>query len=67
MIIQKRDGSLVEEPIPYRLSPEHDRLYVEIDPDEVDQQANLVARLINLAFDALGARHLEVHVLSDKH
>lgn len=66
MIIQKRDGSLMEEPVPVRNRYDRERYYVEVEPNDVDEQASLVARLITMAFDVLGARHLEVRVRGDE-
>lgn len=65
VIIQKRDGSLLEEPH-RKQNGERDHYYAEIAPANVDEQANLVERIIVMAFDVLGARHLEVRVQSSR-
>lgn len=61
MIIQNRDGSLLEEPRHKRNSDSR-RYYAEIQPDDLDQQSSLIERIITMAFDVFGARHLEVRV-----
>ncbi|MBC8163106.1 MAG: hypothetical protein H7Z42_18015 [Roseiflexaceae bacterium] len=61
MIIQKRDGSLVE-PSTHTSHDAERHFYAEIAPDELDVQTSLIERLITMAFDVLGVRHLEVHV-----
>lgn len=66
MIIQKRDGSLVEEPYTTHNPDHQDRYYAEVAPNGLDEQASLVERIISMAFDVLGARHLEVRVRSSK-
>lgn len=65
LIIQKRDGSFLEEPH-RKLNRERDHYYAEVAPADVDEQANLVERIIAMAFDVLGARHLEVRVQSSQ-
>lgn len=65
LIIQKRDGSLVEEPWKTHTT-DRDHYYAEIAPAHVDEQASLVERIIVMAFDVLGAHHLEVRVQSSQ-
>lgn len=62
MIIQNRDGSLLEEPYHARKPGQDDHYYAEVAADDLDEQSNLVERIIAMAFDVLGARHLEVLV-----
>ncbi len=61
MIIQNRDGSFVEEP---RSRQNHDpnHYYAEVAPDVLEKQSGLIERIIAMAFDVFGARHLEVRV-----
>lgn len=65
VIIQKPDGSLLEEPH-HRLNSTRDHYYAEVAPADVDEQANVVARIVAMAFDVFGARHLEVRVQSKR-
>lgn len=62
MIIQNRDGSLIEEPFHTRKRDHDNHYYAEVDADDLDRQTSLVERIIVMAFDVLGARHLEVLV-----
>ena len=62
MIIQNRDGSLIEEPLPKRRTHDSDHYYAEVASDDIEEQSNLIERIIALAFDVLGARHVEVRV-----
>lgn len=61
LLIQNRDGSVVEEPIDKPWGRR--RYYAEVAPTDVEQQSSIVERIINVAFDMFGARHLEVRVL----
>lgn len=63
LIIQDRDGSLVQEPRPPRRTPSHQSAYrVEIPADMLDEQSSLIERVIAFAFDTLGARRVDVRV-----
>jgi len=65
MIIQKPDGSLVDEPLRnWRLKGQQ-RYYVEVPTRLLDEQNNLIDRLITFAFDTLSALHLEVRVYEE--
>lgn len=63
MIIQNRDGSIVEDV--HNQQPERGRgahYYAAVPDHLLDEQSSLIERIIHLAFDALGVRHLEVRV-----
>lgn len=60
MIIQNPDGSLLEE-LPFRPS---ERYYAEVAADDIERQTTLIERIIAMAFDVLGARHVELRVHS---
>lgn len=63
VIIQNRDGSIDKEPGQRRLF-KHKRLgyYAAVPAHLLDDQSTLIDRLIDFAFDTLGARRLEVRV-----
>jgi len=62
LIIQNRDGSLIEEPLHKRRTYDSDHYYAEVASDDIEEQSNLIERIITLAFDVLGANHVEVRV-----
>jgi hypothetical protein len=63
VIIQNRDGSIAEEPGNKRLVRQGTRhYYAEVPHHLLDEESSLIDRIIGLAFDALGARRLEVRV-----
>jgi hypothetical protein len=63
VIIQNPDGSLMQEPDHRRLfQNKQPRYYAAVPADLLDEQSNLIDRLISFAFDTLGSRHLEVRV-----
>ena len=45
-----------------RLQHANQRYYAEVPALALDEQSRLIEQLISLAFDALGARHLDVRV-----
>lgn len=57
MIIQNPDGSLN-----HTQQPDKSDYYAAVPASMLDDQSSLIERLINFAFDILGARHLEVRV-----
>ena len=66
MIIQDRDGSLVEEPRnPRHPQPSQASYSAEIPAALLDEQSSLIDRLIGFAFDTLGADRLEVRVYDE--
>ena len=70
MIIQNRDGSIVKEPGHRRLfKDQRPSYYAAVPAHLLDEQSNLIDRLIDFAFDTLGALHLEVRVYdsSERH
>jgi hypothetical protein len=63
MIFQNPDGTIIEAPT--RHSPEKGwcgRYRVEVSADLLDEQGSTIDWLIGLAFDTLGALHLDVRV-----
>lgn len=62
LIIQRRDGSFIEEPRNKREPNQPGHYYAEVASDDLEEQSNVVERIIAMAFDVLGARHLEVRV-----
>ncbi len=65
MIIQNRDGSLVQEPGRRRSRrKENDQrsYYADLPIALLDEQGGLIERIISFAFDTLDVRHLEMRV-----
>jgi len=62
MIIQNPDGSLVHEPFGNWRLKGLQRYYVELPTRLLDEQSNLIERLINVAFDTLSALQLEMRL-----
>jgi hypothetical protein len=70
LIIQDRDGSLLKEPrklrhprpAESRPTPRQPSYRAEIPAALLDEQSSLIERIINFAFDTLGARHVDVRV-----
>lgn len=63
LIIQNRDGSLVQEHEPKQRPATRQRVYAEVEAPALQQQASLIDRLIAFAFDTIGVVHVEVRVL----
>jgi hypothetical protein len=67
VIIQHRDGSLVQDPESgYFAQIQHERCFADVPAATIDEQSSLIERLITLAFDVIGARHLEVRVRGEE-
>lgn len=63
MIIQDRDGSLLKEPHKLRHpQPTSPSYHAEIPAALLDEQSSLIERIINFAFDTLGARRVDLRV-----
>lgn len=63
MIIQNRDGSIHDDHSDNWYSDmKVDHYYAEVPQASLEEQSNLVSRIIDLAFDVLGVRHVEVRV-----
>jgi hypothetical protein len=65
VIIQNRDGSLVQEPSRKPIFDEANNqrsYYADLPFDLLDEQSRLIERIISFAFDTLGVRHLEMRV-----
>lgn len=63
MIIQNRDGSLMRESRRLRHPrPAQPSYRAEIPAALLDEQSSLIERIIDFAFDTLGARHVDVRV-----
>ena len=63
MIIQDRDGSLIKEPRkPWPNQLVLPSYRVEFPAALLDEQNSLIDRIINFAFDTLGAQRLDVRV-----
>ena len=63
MVIQNPDGSLTCEPEqPRLLRPKKQTYYAQLPAQLLDEQSSLIDRIIDFAFDTLGARRLEVRV-----
>ena len=63
MIIQNRDGSLVQEQRHPRPRQKRQPDYrAEVPAALLDEQSSLIEQIINFAFDTLGALRLEVRV-----
>lgn len=63
MVILKKDGLVEEQP------PSEEgtyRCYAEVSAESLEQQSNLLDKIISFAFDRVGARRLEVRVLDAK-
>ena len=62
-MIQTRDGARVPARSRTRLLQRGARIcYAEVPAHLLDEQSRLIEQLIPIAFDELGARHLEVRV-----
>ena len=61
MVPVERNHACNGEPQP-RLQHANQRYYAEVPALALDEQSRLIEQLIGLAFDALGARHLDVRV-----
>ena len=63
MIILNRDGSIAEEPKRKSL-PNNNGLsyYAAVPKHLLDETSSLIDHIIDLAFDTLGVRHLEVRI-----
>jgi hypothetical protein len=66
VIIQNRDGSIAQEPGHRRLNKRkrHD-YYAAVPAHLLDEQSNLIDRIIGFAFNTLGVRRLEVRVYEE--
>ena len=63
MIIQNRDGSLVQEPdTSWCFEQREQSYYAQLPATLLNEQSSLIDRIISFAFDTLGARHLEMRV-----
>lgn len=63
MIIQNRDGSLIANPAwDCDESCTHEHCYADVPAAPIEEQSSLVERIIALALDVIGARHVEVRV-----
>ena len=63
LIIQERDGSLLKEPRrPRQAQVAHNTYRAQIPAELLDEQGSLIDRIIDFAFDTLGARHLNLRV-----
>jgi len=65
VIILERDGSLVRCGPDAQASPTTSG-YAELSADLVDQQANLIDKVLSFAFDTLGLSTLEMRILEHK-
>ena len=63
MVIQHPDGSLTREPEQRQLlRPKKQTYSAQLPAQLLDEQSSLIDRLIDFAFDTLGARRLEVRI-----
>jgi hypothetical protein len=63
LIIQNRDGSLLKEQRKLRQPrPAKSTYRAEIPAALLDEQSSLIERIINFAFDTLGARNVDLRV-----
>ena len=63
MIIQNRDGSIHDDRSDNWYSDTKvNHYYAEVPQVSLDEQSNLVSRIIDLAFDVIGVRHVEIRV-----
>ena len=63
MIIQDRDGSLLKEPRRLRHpQPAQPSYRAEVPAALLDEQSSLIERIINFAFDTLGALRVDLRV-----
>ena len=66
MIIQNRDGSIIQEPMHRRLLRNaRQGYYAAVPAHLLDEQSSLIDRLIGFAFDTLGAGRLEVRIYDE--
>jgi hypothetical protein len=63
LVIQNPDGSVTREPEQRRLlKPKKQTYYAQLPAQLLDEQNSLIDRIIDFAFDTLGARRLEVRI-----
>lgn len=63
MIIQNRDGSLVHKLDHSKRFRNQEQGYcAQVPADLLDEQSNLIDRIISFAFDTLGVHHIELRV-----
>ena len=63
MIIQNRDGSIVEETRHLERTRQKQQSYCAVVPASLlDEESSVIDRIISFAFDTIGARQLRVRV-----